>query len=34
MYIFDLVLFTLITAALITRFIKYKGTFMASLKFE
>lgn len=31
MYIFDLFLFTLITAALITRFIKYKGTFLASL---
>lgn len=31
LYIFDLVVFTLITAALITRFIKYKGTFMASL---
>lgn len=30
-YIIDLVLFTLITVALITRFIKYKGTFMASL---
>lgn len=31
LYIFDLVLFTLITCALITRFIKYKGTFLASL---
>lgn len=30
-YIFDLVLFTLITTLLITRFIKYKGTFLASL---
>lgn len=30
-YILDLVLFTLITTALITRFIKYKGTFLASL---
>lgn len=30
-YIIDLVFFTLITTALITRFIKYKGTFLASL---
>lgn len=30
-YIFDLVMFTLITAAIITRFVKYKGTFLASL---
>jgi hypothetical protein len=31
LYIIDIVFFTLITAALITRFIKYKGTFTASL---